>query len=180
MSMLLLFLLQSPAEAVIVLTIDKIAKTAELSGSDTGTPDGDGINVAITGWLITQSNQSQLTFDVDTSAEQFAITGWTLTQPENYIIREQPGLSAVWLSFVSSDIPNGQVTITPLGGTINYSGLSAGPEAWFESLIGGEIPVSPGFGFSPISVVPEPSAFGTLSLAFAGLGFARRRRVTRR
>ncbi|MEM0966193.1 MAG: hypothetical protein AAGJ81_08615 [Verrucomicrobiota bacterium] len=96
------------------------------------------------------------------------------------------GVARVIVSFYAEGvftIPNrNPVTITTLGAERSYAGFSSVEKEIFESTIGIDIPLTPGFGtgYDPISVVavPEPEAiyFSVIGVIAFGLAVMRRRR----
>ena len=79
----------------------------------------------------------------------------------------------------SGDISNQLVTVSAIGGPIDYSSHSDAWKAEFESLIGTtSIGLVDGSNFSGISVqgVPEPTSFALFSIALVGMARRRRQR----
>ena len=144
----------TPVGAQLVLTIDPANETYELSGSDSGNVEyNSSENVAEVFWTV---------FDLGTDGgivlnqqdPALSVTGWTPT--DNGVVTLEfsgQGQFAVFLSQdTTTDIGVLPITVTALGGTVDYSGHSNEFKTAFESLIGGTIPLANGSSFGDIVV----------------------------
>ena len=177
---LLFALFCNPAEADIVLTIDTDTETWSLSGSDTGDPEKffnpNSSSDSSVRWEITFDQANSPFF-----SSQFPAATSSIPNSFSFaFLGEETSINQTSYNFYLEfeGFPT-DVTITPIGGPISYAGVSPESKAWFESLIGGTIPVTLGSNFNPISVqgaqgVPEPSSLAVL-FGIAVVGISRRR-----
>ena len=167
------FFFAAPCSASLVLTINTGLQSFSYSGSDTGTlgtAKGTGILV----WT-----------DADSSnPTSIPLTGlsWSgdgLIDADNTytaIFDSSNGAAdALRVQVFFSGGSGAEGTLTADSTVYSYAGASLQERAYFESLIGSSVPLDAGSGFSPIAVVPEPSA-SLLSLLGAVIILRRRRR----
>ena len=142
----------TPASAQIVLTINPVEETWELSGSDSGNVEW-GDDFAQVFWTV---------FDLGTDGGLFTtqqapaldVTGWA--PPNNSALTLEFAGDSTFSVFLAEDTTtdiNGlPITVTALGGSNDYSEHSGEFKKAFENLIGSTIPLANGTNFGGILV----------------------------
>ena len=149
---LLAAVLLAPANAQLVLTIDADNETYELSGSDSGNVEWSD-NFAQVFWTVDDPGTDGSTF-LTQQAPALNVTGWTPT--DNAVVTIEfigdSQFAVLLAQDTKTDINGLPITVTALGGTVNYSGHSNAFKTAFENLIGSTIPLANGSNFSDITV----------------------------
>jgi hypothetical protein len=174
------FTVGNSAQAALVLSIDPTAKTFFLSGTDTGT-FGDGILYLEAAWVLapggTGDANQKLALSSGGSSTTISLNPGPIDPTVNSFVGVGGGSNRLSLAlFVEKPNPAAQ-TVSGLGATISYAGLTANNQALLENAIGQTMPLSLGSGFDGISVVavPEPSN-SVLICGLVGAGLLLRRR----
>lgn len=159
------FIVQT-AQAALTISIDTANETFQFIGSDTGTPMILGPGAAVN-WNIPFTLPASEAIDISSG-----VSASETVQSSDFAVGTSGGLSFS-LGFSGSPV---LTTVTGLGTPISYIGLTPDTKASFESMIGGSMVLVQGSGYSPISVIPEPSvyAIATGLLALALIGYRRR------
>ena len=173
-------LMGTSAHAQIILTIDTAAKNWELSGAATGQPGLAGGSTYEVFWSQPFFVGSTALTDLQNPA--FTNAGWMPSFSIAQTAETATGFAEfrAELSQTTSgdDLSTITVTVSAIGGPIDYSGHSTAYKSAFEGLVGGSVPLLIGTGFGDISVqgVPEPTSFALFGIALVGMARRRRQR----
>lgn len=191
---LTLAVLARPAAAALVMRIDTVSDTFYFEGTDTGSAQfyqNDPFNPQFGG-----TYSVQFIYYFPTAVPQSAVvTG----SPQNFFLQastlsmygQMNMITNSGQNYVFMDLSSGNSDITSLTGqgpsaAVSYAGLPTANLPLFESLIGTNLVLSTGTGFSSIAVtavsvapVPEPSSWMLPAGGFAALGYGVWRRRKR-
>lgn len=142
----------APAGADLVLTINTVDETWELTGSDSGNVEfTDDIGQVF--WTVANlDTDGSIVFSQQDPA--LAVDGWS---PDNnsVLTLELNGdaqFAVLLAQDTTPDVDGLPITVTAIGGPVDYSGHSEAFKKAFESLIGSTIPLATGTNFGGISV----------------------------
>lgn len=167
----------STAQALIIFTVDPIAKTFDVSGSIVGTPQSTGPLSAFE--FFSPSSGSVL------GSDSMTLTSDTTSTPNTIfstvlVVRDFDVQDDVYIRFLingSGPLPEQTVTMSAAG--VDYTVMDAQYQTILENLANAGTTMSITFGTSSDSVfvtaVPEPGTYAAL-VGFAALGFVAWRR----